>query len=92
MTMTTPTPKRRRKQRLLRLAEALAILAKPCSLWLLCIALLWAAIRREPVDLVLAIAGLFFLGPAVAATEEAILDRDFLRYLELWHDDGKGED
>jgi hypothetical protein len=62
------------------------------ALWLLCIALLWASIRTEPVDVLLAVAGLFFLGPAVAATEEAILDWGFLRRLELWHDDGKGED
>ena len=82
--MTTPTPKRRRKQRLL-------LLAKPLALWLLCIGLLWAAVRIEPVDLALAIAGLFFLGPAVSATEEAILGRDSLRRLKLWHDDGKGE-
>jgi len=89
--MKTPRPKRRR-QRLLRLAEILAVLAKPCSLWLLCISLLWAATRTEPMDILLAVAGLFFLGPAVYATEEAILDWGFLRRLELWHDDGKGED
>jgi integral membrane sensor domain MASE1 len=83
------TTRRRKRQRLLRLAEALA---KPCAFWLLCIGLLWAAIRTEPADVMLAVAGLLFLGPAVAATEEAVLDRDFLRQLKLWHDDGKGED
>jgi integral membrane sensor domain MASE1 len=89
MTTPTTTTRRRKRQRLLRLAE---ILVKPCAFWLLCIGLLWAAVRTEPVDVMLAVAGLLFLGPAVAATEEAILDWDFLRRLELWHDDGKGDE
>jgi len=92
--MTTPK-RRRRKQRLLLLAEILAILAKPGCLWLICIGLLWAAVRTEPVDVPLAVVGLFFLGPAVYATEEAILDWDFWcmdQIRKLWHDDSKGED
>jgi hypothetical protein len=56
------------------LTDRLLILLRPTVLWAICISLLFLATRRNPVDFVLAVAGLFFLGPAVYATEDAILE------------------